>query len=98
MIDLDNVSALCVAARNAGTIGLAVRVEMGRGQLVSVRYDKKGRSTVTPLSQFVDGAGLCKAVRVQAARQVVIQGARSQQSCPECERSNGPHYRGPCEH
>lgn len=22
----------------------------------------------------------------------------SRNKCPECERSNGPHYRGPCEH
>ena len=69
----DNAIALIVAARNAGAIGLSVRVEQGRGQLVSVRYDKSGKSTVTPLSQFTDGAGLCKAVAVQAARRVALK-------------------------
>lgn len=27
-----------------------------------------------------------------------LAGAPAPATCPECERSNGPHYRGPCEH
>ena len=50
--------------------------------------DRRTRECFARLEEIEDGRALME------------ESARGGQSsgCPECERSNGPHYRGPCEH
>jgi hypothetical protein len=47
-----------------------------------------GHDTSSEASQAYIDDGLCSECREE----------REAESCPECERSNGPHYRGPCKH
>lgn len=57
-----NISALIEAAKQAKQLGFGARCKQGRGQLVDVGYDKRGVSTVTPLTEWLDGAALLAAV------------------------------------
>lgn len=54
---------------------------------------------VTPLTRAVIQRGLIEQASALAIERTSAERRRlGREACPECERSHGPHYAGPCNH
>jgi hypothetical protein len=68
MSSVTNAQKLIAAAHSARALGLAVRVKSGKGQLVRVTFDAKGKATEAPESEWADGAALVAEIEKRLAQ------------------------------